>query len=232
MPIVRIGSSMVYYAHVPKCAGSSIEDYLVERFGTLAFLNRGHRRIPAAQKWSATSPQHIDIATLDLLFPQNFFAASFTVVRHPVSRLISAFTFQQARRYIPLRMGFEAWLAMAQKGPKTVPFQFDNHLRPMTDLVPEGARVFRMEDGLEAVVPWLDNLAGNQDGPREIPKSNKTDDVVWRSRTPWKEHIRSRLRAKRPSLDDRLCGEIYRLYKADYDRFGYEPSGPNPAGVK
>jgi hypothetical protein len=220
---------MVYYAHVPKCAGSSIEDYLTERFGPLAFLNRGHRRILAPKKWSATSPQHIDVAALDLLFPQDFFDASFTVVRHPVSRLISAFTFQQARRYIPLRMGFEAWLAAGQKATS---FQFDNHLRPMTDLVPEGAEVFRMEDGLGAVVPWLDELAGNQDGPREIPKSNKTDDVVWRSRTAWKEWIRSHLQAKRPTLDDRLCGEIYRLYKADYERFGYDPAGPAAMGKR
>lgn len=228
MPIVRIGSSLVYYAHVPKCAGTSIEDYLIERFGPLALLNRNYRKVPISHRWSNTSPQHIDSVVLSEFFPENFFDISFTVVRHPVSRMLSAFGYHQARRLIPLRMGFEDWLHCHTSNRGTAPFQFDNHLRSMAELVPSGTHVFKLEDGLDAVIQWLDDLAGTSDGSREIPKSNKTDDVIWRSRTPWKEWIRSRIQAKKPSLDNSVCELVYSLYKEDYDRFGYDPVGPPP----
>lgn len=223
MPIARVGSSLIYYAHVPKCAGSSIEDYLIERFGPLAFLNRDYRRTPPVHRWSNTSPQHIDTKALDLLFPQDFFAASFAVVRHPAARLRSAFEFQKARRHVSLRLRFDTWLTLHERQRDTAPFQHDNHLRPMTDLVPQEARVFRMEDGLDPVVAWLDELAGNRDGPREIPRANKTKDMVRVSRSPWKQWIRSRLQVGMPDLDEALCSRIYSLYKEDYDRFGYDP---------
>ncbi|WP_299868827.1 sulfotransferase family 2 domain-containing protein [uncultured Roseobacter sp.] len=226
MPIVRIGSSLVYYAHVPKCAGTSVEHYLIERFGPLAFLN-GDRKTPGPQRWSATSPQHIDVSALQRLFPPDFFETSFAVVRHPVSRMVSAFGFHQARRLIPLRMTFETWLTTYARDRETTPYQFDNHLRRMTEIVPDGAHVFKMEEeGLKAIVPWLDTLAGNDAGPREIPKANKTDDVIWKSRTPWKEWIRSRLQADKPPVNDTTCSLVYSLYKEDYDRFGYDPAGP------
>lgn len=226
MPIVRVGSSLVYYAHVPKCAGSSVEDYLAQRFGPLAFLNRDYRKTALPKRWTRTSPQHIDTEALDLLFPKEFLAASFAVVRHPAARLRSAFTFQKARRHIPLRMGFEAWLSLYERQRDKDPFLLDNHLRPMTDFVPEEAHVFRMEEGLEAVVTWCDAQAGNTDGPREIPRSNKTDEAVWASRSPWKQWIRSRLEVGMPTLDEALCARIHGLYKVDYDRFGYEPFDP------
>ena len=56
------------------------------------------------------------------------------------------------------------------------PFTIDNHFRPQVDFIPEGGcRVFHLEHGLEAIVPYLDGIAGNEDGPRFMRHHNKRD---------------------------------------------------------
>jgi hypothetical protein len=98
MPIFKAGGKLVYYAHVPKCGGSAVGWYLTERFGPIAFEDRNHTRHDAKTQWSRTSPQHIDRVSLGRLFPEGFFDAAFTIVRHPVARLVSAYHFQAASR--------------------------------------------------------------------------------------------------------------------------------------
>ncbi|MEZ5866986.1 MAG: hypothetical protein R3D46_00180 [Defluviimonas denitrificans] len=57
---------------------------------------------------------------------------------------------------------FDDWLKRARGGAAL----YDNHLRPMADLVPADAAAFGMEEGLDPVVAHLDRLAGKQGRPR------------------------------------------------------------------
>ena len=57
--------------------------------------------------------------------------------------------------------GFDDWLKRAAGEP----FLYDNHLCPQSAIVPKDATVFRLEDGLDAIVPHLDRLAGDTGGP-------------------------------------------------------------------
>ncbi len=226
MPIFRVGSELLYYAHVPKCAGSSVEDYLIERFGPLAFLDRRYRTIPKHQRWSESSPQHIDCAQLERLFPDDFFAASFTVVRHPATRLISSFGYYKALRSLNWRVSFDDWLTLrARKGSRN-PFLFDNHIRPMADFVPQAAAVFKLEQGTAEIVKWLDQKAGDTSGARDLPKSNKTEEVGRQPKKRWKRWVKTTLETKIPVLDESHCQKIYDLYREDYDRFGYGAFDP------
>lgn len=173
MPIFRIGDKLHYYAHVPKCGGSSVEAYLKTRFGSLAFLNTRYLDLPEHARWTKSSPQHLALADLHRLVPADWIASSFAVVRHPVKRLISAFQFQvevegTVAALWSIDEFFDDWLKRAGAEP----FLYDNHLRPQSDLVPDGAAIFRLEDGLAPLVAHLDMLAGNTDGPRAIPKEN------------------------------------------------------------
>ncbi|MEL6934393.1 MAG: hypothetical protein AAFO17_15100 [Pseudomonadota bacterium] len=68
MPIIRIKGRPIFFAHVLKCAGTSIEKYLRARFGPLALLDRDYYDHPSRLRWSATSLQHIDVANLRRLF--------------------------------------------------------------------------------------------------------------------------------------------------------------------
>ena len=72
MPIFRINDKLHFYAHVPKCGGSSVEFYLTERFGPLALDERGHELIPRHQQWSVESANHIPVTDLYRIFPVSY----------------------------------------------------------------------------------------------------------------------------------------------------------------
>lgn len=202
---------LVYYAHVPKCGGSSIASYLKERFGTLAFHDNQYLTPPEPQRWTKSSPQHVDRATLDRLVPIEFFDHIFAIVRHPLARAISTYHFQlELERSIPENTRFGDWLKSLADADPNDPFRYDNHTRPMTDIVPEGAAVFYLEHGLDGLIPWFDQLTGTQDGPRAIVPENKRGD-----------HVKKGAPKGRVSPSDSDLALLAEIYKADFDRFDY-----------
>ena len=70
MPVLQISGKLIYFAHVPKCAGTAIELYLQRRFGSLGFRDGGYFMAPAEQHWTKSSPQHIDLDALERLLPR------------------------------------------------------------------------------------------------------------------------------------------------------------------
>ena len=211
MPIFRANSKLVYFAHVPKCAGTSMLQYLQSRFGAVAFHDGSFHAVPEEYRWSRTSPQHIDAKTLARMFPEGFFDASFAIVRHPVSRLISAFHFQrEVERIVTEDEAFGTWIArIAEKRAKD-PFLYDNHTRAMDEIVPDGAKVFHLEDGSDQFIDWLDKLASDEKGPRTLPRVNE------RKATGHRKTGKTM-----PTADD--IELIAKIYARDFERFGYEP---------
>lgn len=220
MPIVRADKKVIYYAHVPKCAGSAVEDYLAARFSPLAFRDTAHLRQPDNRRWTRTSPQHVDCASLDRLFPAGFFDHIFAVVRHPVARLVSCWHYQsEVERSVASGMTFTDWLMNIEDSWTEHPFAFDNHIRPMAELVPEreagNVQVFHLEHGLDAIVPWLDSIAGSVAGPRTIAPTNERG-----------AHGGKTSAKVVPSSSD--LAMIERLYAVDFERFGYRVDAPKP----
>jgi len=217
MPLFRCAGEIHYFAHVPKCAGRSVEIYLEARFGELGFLERDFRAIPLEQRWSKSSPQHIPASLAMRLFPADWIASSFAVVRHPVSRVVSSYNYYLASvRTIPAALGIEEWFDEYLAFKRRFPYWLDNHLRPQVEMVPEAAAVFRLEDGLGALVEHLDHLAGTTTGPREIPHEHGTPTPPGMVKIPLSAAFSSRLEA---------------YYAADYRRFGYDPDPARPARV-
>lgn len=217
MPIVKSGSKLIYYAHVPKCGGSSVEKYLAGRFGDVAFEDPRHVSKPATQPWSRTSPQHIDKHSLKRLFPASFFDVYFTIVRHPTARVVSAYHFQQeVERTVSEQVTFSDWLADLAENIAADNYIFDNHVRPMTDIVPDGAKVFHLEHGLDGLVPYLDDVTGNTEGPRAVGHANKRG--AYKKKASGKKII--------PSESDKSL--ISDLYAEDFQRFGYVIDSKEP----
>lgn len=215
MPIVRANDQLVYYAHVPKCGGSAVETYLQDRFKTIAFFDKKHHYVPSPLRWSRTSPQHIHLDVLNRLFPKGFFDHSFAVVRHPLARIVSAYHFQlEVERSSAARAGFSDWLDVLPEIMEEDPFAFDNHIRPMVELVPEGAKIFHLEHGIDALVPWFDELTGNKNGPRALRKTNER-----KTRGTGESRVK-------PSSTD--IDRITTLFAADFERFGYAPDERAP----
>lgn len=216
MPLIKANGKLVYFAHVPKCAGTAVARYIEARFGLPALSDRQYLSVPEPLRWTRSSPQHIPLDALRRLFPAGFFDASFAIVRHPVDRMASVFLYQREKeRTIPPELGFSDWLTQIAAERARNPFAYDNHTRPMTDFVPEEAVLFRIEDGVEAVEAWCDATFGAQTGdePVRIPRVN----------------TRYRRLKEGPPVppfaltpNDRAL--VAELFAGDFERFGY-PTG-------
>jgi hypothetical protein len=220
MPILKIARKVVYFAHVPKCAGTAIEAYLIQAFGPLAFHDSRFNSRPSTDRWTLSSPQHVDAATLSTLFPHDFFDASFAVVRSPVTRIVSAFRFQRdIECSVDPDAKFGEWLTQVYGDRQNTPWQFDNHTRPMDEIVPAEARVFRLEDGLDPLVEYLQCLAGAAyDLPKAIPPRNILDRrLVFEGKE---------IRAVTPTASD--IALIHKYYAVDFKRFCYDPATGEP----
>jgi hypothetical protein len=223
MPIVRIGTKLVYFAHVPKCAGSSVEDYLKDRFGPLALLDRHYLSVAPDERWTRTSPQHIDWGSLIRMFPPAFFVDVFAVVRHPLDRAVSAYRFQsEVEGTVAKGLSFGDWLQAEFDARRSDPHRSDNHSRPQVDFIPsdqtQSCTIFHLEHGLDALIPYFDLLAGTPSGPRAMSHSNK-------ARQGRSVSVRS-LPPIEPTAKERTL--VSNLYAADFERFGYAPDHRAP----
>lgn len=206
MPIYKSNGKLIYFAHIPKCAGTSVENYLEARLGKAAFLDR--RFLAGGERWSKTSPQHIDAESLGRLFPSGFFDAIFAVVRHPADRLLSAFHFQRdVEKTIKLDAVFSSWLVELQDKLQGKSFSFDNHFRQQSEFIPEKCRVFRLEDGFKDVVKYLDEVLGDQGSQLEIGN--------FKSNVGGRKGARLGLTASDHEF-------IESMYRQDYIQFGYK----------
>ena len=216
MPLFRTEQKLVYYAHVPKCGGSAIASYLQDRFGTLGLYdNAFHKKRHEGTNWTRTSPQHVDAAVLRTILPTALVDEMFAVVRHPVPRTVSTFHFQQeVEGRIAEGVSFAEWLRELEASGFGL-YDYDNHVLPMNRLVPEGAQVFYLEHGLDALVAWLDHLAGGQTGPRVIMPQNARGALTG-------------VKAAKvvPTPED--VARIGRIYAEDFARFDYRPDEAAP----
>lgn len=209
MPICRAGSKVIYFAHVPKCGGTSVEHYLTQRFGPLGMLDPHFNQRSPAEAWSLTPPQHIPDVLRVALLPNSLFDAIFATVRHPATRLQSVFLFQRdIEGALPAHIGFETWIERIPRLRGTTPDAFSGHLRAMSDLVPQSAEIFRLEIDFDRIIPWLDALTGTSDAPRTLPRRNVRTERAQDAAPP-------------PPISPQALERIARLYAADYTRFDY-----------
>lgn len=176
--------------------------------------------IPEEDRWSRSSPQHIDFQTFSKLLPEHFITESFALVRHPVSRLASVFRFQRdAVGSIDRDAEFGEWLASLVDQDQ---FYLDNHALPMARIVPQDARVFKLENGMQPLIDWLDGLADGSAGHIEMPATNKLDDLLMvLGRTPGPEVL----------VTEQDKALIFSIYEDDFRRFEYSPQNLSGLGV-
>jgi len=202
MPLVTAGNLSIFFAHVPKTGGSSIEDYLIRRFGPLSIREHskkadgpGHQR---GQRDLIQSASHLSAADLKNILPHDL-NHSFAVVRSPVDRLVSEYRFQSDHSRTS-KLSFSSWLRIMLKCARLDTRIYENHIRPQSDLVPEGAEIFLFENGLEQIVPWLDKITGTTAPAIEMGHFLK------RPRQP-------------VAVSKQDIGLIVKFYAADYARF-------------
>lgn len=216
MPIFRCRGQEIYFAHIPKCGGKTVEKYLESRFGDLALLNSRAKFQMTGQEWTRTSPGHILWEDLSLLYPENWFNASFAIVRHPIARAVSAYNFRTSRLVsISPGIDFSTWFSQASKISAKHEFAFDNHLAPQHRFVGQDTTIFKVEDGLDKIIPYVDQIAGDTNDEHTIGWSNKSTTVSAKKRF---YHVA-------PFPED-MAELIYDVYAQDFEQFGYEKTIP------
>lgn len=168
MPLARIGDKLLFFAHVPKTGGASIEDYLAAK-GRLAIKH------PFTLDWSVTTAQHMHADLHRKLVPEAFVDTSFTVVRDPVKRLISEFNYRRDRDQA---IGdFNVWVQDRLTALQSDRCVDDNHLRPQVEFLRWNMLIFRFEDGLDPVFDWIDHYTKTEPNDRSERKnvSSKRD---------------------------------------------------------
>lgn len=201
MPLFKTPKGLLFFAHVPRTGGSSVEDYLVKRLGRPAFLDRRFLSKPASIRWSRTSPQHISADEFETFFSGNFVDHKMSVVRHPVSRVVSIFKWLRTTQK-NVEPDFDKWLDQALSEVQADPWCHDGHLECQVEFVPSGSQVFRLEEGLERVSKHIDNLLGEERLDIRMSHSHK-----------------STVDLKQITSKARRLIEIH--YAEDFDRFKY-----------
>lgn len=181
MPLARIAGKLLFFVHVPKTGGTSIEAYMRAK-GSVALA--GTRR----HGWSRTTPQHVQREIYQDLVPPDFYDHGFVVLRDPKARLLSEFRM----RVEPLRpklrplgwwriarnrargvqtyaarlgarlefLDFDTWVERSFAEYRRDSYYKDNHIRPQHEFVDPGHRIFRFEAGLDPVFRWIDEVTG------------------------------------------------------------------------
>ena len=218
MPSLNLESRLIWFAHCPKAGGTSVEQFMVARWGdAVGHLHWGWDIWWRQGGWRMAqppnSPQHLtwEDALESLPAPPDMV---FALVRDPAARMASEHRWQRRGRRgtIPGKLlaslPFSLWLRVMLAAARMNPHAFDNHFRPQTEFVPDTARVFRLEDGIEPVLCWLAETAGDPVGDLQIPHAIPTGRVT------------------RVTPADRAL--IEQVFEMDYRRFGYPMQPPDP----
>ncbi len=233
MPIFRIKEKIVYFCHVPKCGGTSVEEYLENRFGALSFLDRRWESIPLKNRWSNTSPQHIEISSLYRVFDASFFDVDFCMVRNPGQRFISAFKHARQKGTIPQWLDVYGLLSRIENADDAFHRSTDNHFRHASDFLSSGARIFKIENGGKDLIEWLDELAGQRGKLRKLPVRNQAHEIPKVELTTFLSRFSAAVLPSKPiqtNIDSKLANRIFDVYRQDFGRFRY--ASPNQQPLK
>lgn len=90
MPLLHSAMSVIFFAHIPKTGGSSLEHWLAGR-GQLRL--RGRTPLPGGR----CTPQHMHAADYAPLLEGQLIDAEFAVLRDPVARMVSEYRYRRAQ---------------------------------------------------------------------------------------------------------------------------------------
>lgn len=156
MPFIEVDRKRILFVHIPRTGGTSIEKSLGSAAPLRFFC-------PTQLPFLRVTPQHLTFQDMKSLFGTDFFDYSFTVVRDPYRRIESVYGMRIALakdRFIKDLPPFAVWLQIALSQASKDPHHLDGHVRPQTDYIGSGMKIFKHESGLPAIVGRVSEQTG------------------------------------------------------------------------
>jgi len=204
MPIFTRDETTVLSIHVPKAAGTTIENTFLTAGYDISWRRGGkYGPLNDMDKLNRCSPQHLHAPLLEEHFGDRDFTSAFCIVRHPIDRFVSEFRFRVDSQHPLADDGINTFARKALRRHAQNPFVLDNHIRPQNEFLWRDHPVYRLEQGMDQI---LDQIS------RDLPDQLPTDGVpAMRSNA----HIAARL--TQPVMD-----MLREFYWKDFETFGYE----------
>lgn len=194
MPLIRINGRTVFFVHIPKTGGTSIENTLAG-VGQIAL----HRK--PFPDW--VPPQHWHAEIHSITVPTEFYDIGFLVCRNPYARLVSEFR-HRARKDSVRAEGFDRWAATILDRYSRDPYMLYNHIRPQSEFHSPGIEIHRFEDGLQTVIDRITCFCGLPQPPQMR-----------------RDNVSPRLTVE---MSRATATRIASFYAADFDHFEYDPA--------
>lgn len=142
MPLYRTDAGVVFFVHIPKTGGTSIEKTL---------RNAGAAQAMKVKKklgYAKATMQHMQAEIYLEAVGDGFADYTFTIVRNPYDRFLSEYKMKVIEP--GLDGSVHDWAAANFKRHGEFAFTRDNHIRPQVDFLSERVEIFKFEDGLQA----------------------------------------------------------------------------------
>jgi len=155
MPIFTKNKKNILFIHIPKCAGSSIEDAFKKNGYSISYLDRSGKT--TLNHLRECSPQHMDSKQLESIFNLSKFDEIFTIVREPIARLKSEIGMRLRERYNGTEQQTDTWIKDTLLKYNANNYIFDNHIKPQSEFIVAGTDVFKFEDGVNNIIKAIDS---------------------------------------------------------------------------
>jgi len=153
MPFFKTDNKLINFYHIPKCAGTTIENSIIKSGLKLSFLDNNFNRY----SWTKSSPQHIIYSEQKKLFDEDFFDYEFAIVRNPVDRFISAYNHHRRKigRFSRLDNFLKNLHTNVQRKNDYFGTEFDNHFVPASRFISPKTDIFYLENGMQNILDEL-----------------------------------------------------------------------------
>lgn len=200
MPVFETEKGLIFFSHIPKCAGMSIE----KGFSGYPTHLKNPYLHGKNQLGFPCSPQHFHAEIIQKMFNARHFQYTFSVVRNPFDRVSSEYRFRAdiAKRQNREIANFDLWLQHSLQKYHADPYILDNHLRPQVQFLLPDMKVLKLEIGLVEIFKVIqEDIPGlSLDPPTHANVSNSSI----------------------PELSPKSIALITQMYSEDFEQLDYQ----------